>query len=337
MKLLNSTLIILFLNFTVSCNTTQKLTTKEKRITTLMNNQTHWKNYYVIESDTNEIEKQLKQSSFISDRDTFQLIYFESNKDAPNILISQGSGGHAYVFAELGYLIHTKGYNVFIMPKHGGNSITKLMKRQSDALLYISSNFSDRIGIYSEGLGGFVTFYLSLTQGAFKSAVYQNAPAILTDSEFRNAAIQGKTKIIFPFAKLLFKISSDTKIPISSYLNWEQLIDPIEPSHTIESRLVKEGYLHDPDFDKKYPLSAIMSLMTTPPPKPLSELNIPTMFMVAKRGFGGIKYENYLKSLFNRLPMTTKRLTEVDGSVYWMLSHPKDAASVICEWFNETL
>ena len=77
--------------------------------------------------------------------------------------------------------------------------------------------------------------------------------------------------------------------------------------------------------------------MNTAPPKRLSELNIPTMFMVAKRGFGGVKYENYLQNLFDRLSTPTKQLIKVDGSVYWMLSHPKEAATVICAWFDKTL
>jgi hypothetical protein len=95
--------------------------------------------------------------------------------------------------------------------------------------------------------------------------------------------------------------------------------------------------LHDPDFDTWYPLSAIISLLLTPPPQPLMALQIPTMFMVALRGVGGRAYVDYLKDLYNRLPNVKKRLVEVDGSVYWMLSHPKEAAQVIGEWFDETL
>ena len=137
--------------------------------------------------------------------------------------------------------------------------------------------------------------------------------------------------------KFLFKISPKTKIPISSYLNWKGLIDTDEANRKLELRLVKEGYLKDPDFDKKYPISAIMSLLLTPPPKPLLELNTPTMFMVALRGFGGNAYVDYLKDLYSRLPPVRKKMIEVDGSVYWMLSHPKEAAKIICAWFDETL
>jgi urate oxidase len=61
------------------------------------------------------------------------------------------------------------------------------------------------------------------------------------------------------------------------------------------------------------------------------------MFLVALRGVGGNAFVEYLKDLYHRLPNVKKRFVEVDGSVYWMLSHPKDAANVICEWFDETL
>jgi len=125
-------------------------------------------------------------------------------------------------------------------------------------------------------------------------------------------------------------------LPISSYLDWKELIDTKEVNRAIETRLVREGYLHDPDFDRWYPLSAIMSLLLTPPPQALTALKIPTMFLVALRGFAGNEFE-YVKDLYLRLPNVKKQLVEVDGSVYWMLSHPREAASVIGEWFDETL
>ena len=76
-----------------------------------------------------------------------------------------------------------------------------------------------------------------------------------------------------------------------------------------------------------------MSLVSTRPPKPLSELRIPTMFLVPVRGF----FPSHLKDLFTQLPAIEKRLVEVDGGVFWMLSHPNNAAKIICSWFHETL
>jgi hypothetical protein len=77
--------------------------------------------------------------------------------------------------------------------------------------------------------------------------------------------------------------------------------------------------------------------LLTPPPEPLMELQIPTMFLVALRGFGGNAFVAYIKEVYQRLTNVKKRMVEVDGSVYWMLSHPKEAADVISEWFDETL
>jgi hypothetical protein len=57
------------------------------------------------------------------------------------------------------------------------------------------------------------------------------------------------------------------------------------------------------------------------------------MFVVA----GGGPTPEYVKALYRDLPLTTKRLHEVEGSVYWMLSHPGDAAAVICKWFDDTV
>jgi hypothetical protein len=48
-------------------------------------------------------------------------------------------------------------------------------------------------------------------------------------------------------------------------------------------------------------------------------------------------FVDYLKDVYNRLPNAKKRLVEIDGSMYWMVSHPQEAADVISEWFDETL
>ncbi len=304
-----------------------------------MKNRSYWKSHYVLETDAGEIERNIKLTSFSSGGKNYELVYFEKDKNAPNILISQGSGGHSYIFAELGYLMHLRGYNVFIMPKHGGYTINELMQRHSDALKYISNNFNDRIGVFAEGLGGFVVFYLALAHGPMKSAVYQNAPGILTEKEFQETVMGGggaaqRRKLILPFARFLSKILPQIKIPIALYLDFKELVDSKEENRKIETWLVKEGYMKDPDFDKQYPLSAVMSLVSTPPPNLITELKIPTMFLVPTRGWTD---PSYAKNLYDRLPPIKKRMVEVDGSVFWMLSHPEEAASVICKWFDETL
>lgn len=172
---------------------------------------------YAIETDENEIKRNIKLKSFISNNKKFELVYFEKDKNSPNILISQGSGGHAYVFAELGYLLHLQGYNVFIMPKHGSSTINKLQQQHADAIKQIKQHFNGRIGVFSEGLGGLVVFYLTLAHGHVKSAAYQNAPAILTEKKFHKAIIRGKRccskkKIYYPFGKNTGKNSSQYEI-----------------------------------------------------------------------------------------------------------------------------
>lgn len=305
-------------------------------------NQSYWKQHYVLEADPDEVERHLQRTTFRSDSKQFELISFQAGTNAPTILISQGSGGHAYVFAELGYYLHLRGYNVLIMPKHGGFTIRELMRRHEDALNHIVTHANDRIGVFAEGLGGYVVFYLALTKSPMKSVVFQNAPAILTEEAFRAAILKGRgaaqrRKIILPLGKLLLNIVPQVKLPISTYLDWRELIDTKEGNREIETRLVGKGYLNDPDFDKWYPLSAIMSLLLTPAPQALTALTIPTMFLVTLRGFGGRAFVAYLKDLYGRLPSVRKQLIEVDGSVYWMLSHPKEAAQVIGAWFDETL
>lgn len=305
-----------------------------------MRDRSYWKQHYVIETNAEEIERSIRLTQFRSEDKIFELLYFEKGKDAPNILISQGSGGHAYIFAELAYLMHLRGHNVFIMPKHGGQTIDKLVIRHADALAYISNTFSDNMAVFAEGLGCYAVFYLALAGGGvMKSMACLNGPAILTEDKFHKAILEGDDTVtkrrrrLLPFIKLLGKLFPWITLPIYTYLDFPEMVDIEEE----ENRRIEEAIVHsfnmDPDFDMRYTLSAILSIVSTPPPKDLSVLRTPTMFLVPVRGF----FPSYFKDLYDRLPRIKKRLVEIDGGVFWMLSHPHQAAKIICDWFDESL
>lgn len=298
----------------------------------------YWKSHYVLDTAPDVIDRNLRTSFFVSGAVRFELLMFEWSKDAPNILVSPGSAGHPHVFAELGYQMHLRGYNVFVMPKHGGATIGELVRRHSDAIEHILRTYSDRIGVFGEGLGGFAVFYLALSRGPIKSAVYQNSPAILTEPEFLQAVSTGggaarRRKLLLPALRILSRIVPWAPVPVSLYLDFADLMD-LEENRERETALVMEGYLKDPGFDRWYPLSAVMSLVSTAPPGPLSALEVPTMFLVPLRGWTD---PSYLSDLYRRLPPIKKKFVEVNGGVFWMCSHPKEAANLICDWFDATV
>jgi hypothetical protein len=57
------------------------------------------------------------------------------------------------------------------------------------------------------------------------------------------------------------------------------------------------------------------------------------MFVVASQG----PTPGYIADLYERLPAIDKKLARVDGSVYWMISHPQQAASLVGDWFSGSL
>lgn len=307
-----------------------------------MIDRSYWKTHYVVSGNADEIERHITLREFSSAGHRFELVCFDSSPDVPCILISPGSGGHSYVFAELGYEMHRRGYNVLIMPKHGGHTVAELMERHRHALEYVTQTFNGRIGVYAEGLGGYVAFYLALAHGPMKSIVCQNSPAVMSDPEYHYALLRDtgpwigavrRRKLMLPIAKVLVRVVPGMKIPIWTYLDWKALIDTSEGTYQIERQVVEDGYLRDPDFDTWYPLSHVMSLISTPPPNPLAELGTPTMFVLGRGG----PTPSYIKALYDQLPPIKKKLTKVNGSVYWMLSHPGEAAGVVCGWFDETV
>ena len=114
----------------------------------------YWRAHYITGTNANEVAEALRREPFTSAGEQLELVHFFFGRDAPNILVSQGSGGHPYVFAELGYQLDRAGYNVFIMPKHGGRTIGQLLTRHLDALEHIDSRFSTATAVYGEGVGG---------------------------------------------------------------------------------------------------------------------------------------------------------------------------------------
>ena len=173
----------------------------------------YWKSHYVTEIDPNDIERAITLADFTSGSASHELVGFLDDRDSPNILVSQGSSGHAYVFAELAYLMHVRGYNVFIMPQHG--------------------------------------FYLALASGPMKSIVLQNAPAILNEERWRRAILGGpgaggRRERFLPLLRSVSRVLSGLAVPVRLYLDFGELIDTEGRSRVIEERLVDGIYENDP-------------------------------------------------------------------------------------------
>lgn len=293
----------------------------------------YWKRYPV-HVQPEKIEKCFSSDVFTSQGKQYELLHFYKNSSATNVLISPGLGSHAYVFAELGYLIHKLGYNVFIMPRHGGYTIDQLFNRHEHAVEYITANYTGDLHLYGEGVGGLVVFYLALSGNQnIKSITCENSPAVLTDFSFHEAlknhgAAAKRIASLLPLFRIISKLAPWLPVPIKTYPDWNELIDfGNESNRQIESHIVK-AYSEDPDFDRKYPLKSVMSLMSAAPPKRISTLNTPVQFIVAKRGFVPAYFEN----LLSQIQISNKRLVKVDGGALWMVSNPEEASVTISNW-----
>ena len=295
----------------------------------------YWKNY-LYEGDVEEIERNLGRTTFKSRGLNLSLKYFEKDRNAPNILLISGTGGYSLFGADMMYEMHLRDYNVFGVDfqghgdsegKKGDFTIGELVENCSDAAKYISANYNDRIGAIGPSLGGFLTLYLGLAHGPVKSIFCQN-PGILTEKKFQEE-VATKVKRILPLLKLLVRLLPRVKIPTTLYVDLRGLAESEREKENVEK------YMRDPDIVKWYTLRGAMSQISTPPPNPIEELKIPTMFLVPARD--KLMSVSYVRDLYDRLPPIKKEFIEVDGGHFWMISHFKEAAKVICDWFDETL
>lgn len=297
----------------------------------------YWKNY-VHNMDPDIIEKNIKTATIKSRGLNLNLTYFEKSKSAPNILYIPSTSGYSLFSAELLYNMHLRGYNVFVVDFHGhGKSegrrgdatINEISKNCSDAINYISKNFNGKIGVCGASLGGFATLYLGLSDKKVKSIACQN-PTILTDTEFQEM-LTIKSKGSLPAIKLLLAIFPEVMFPTITRSNDDSFTET-----DLERNYFKKSYV-DPNTVKDYTGLALLSQVSTPPPRPLKELKIPTMFLAPSKDTVLMPL-SYIKSLQDRLPSNIKkRIVKVNGGHWWMHSHPEEAAKVLCDWFDETL
>jgi len=295
----------------------------------------YWQNY-VYETDVEDIKRDIKQVTFQSRGLNLSLKYFEKDRNAPNILLVSGTGGYSLFGADIMYVIRLRGYNVFGVDLQGhGDSegqkgdftMSELVENCCDAAQYITANYSGRIGAIGPSMGGLITLYLGLAHGPIKSIFCQN-PGIVTEKIFQEEVTK-KVKGILPLLKLLVRLLPKVKIPTSLYVDFKGF-----PENEREREILKK-FMNDPDIVEWYTLRASLSQISTPPPNPIEKLKIPTMFLVPKTD--KLTSISYVRNLYDRLPSIKKKIIEVDGGHWWMLSHTKEAANLICDWFDETL
>jgi pimeloyl-ACP methyl ester carboxylesterase len=293
----------------------------------------YWKNY-LCETDAAEIERNLKQTTFKSGDLSLSLKYFEKSKAAPNILWVVGTGCYSLYLAELGYHMYLRGFNTFGIDfqghgdsegKRGDFTLSELVGNCIDAVAHISNIYNHRIGAVGVSMGGFITFYLGLSHSAVKSIACLN-PGIVTEEAFRDEVT--RLRKAPPLAGMVARLFPRMTIPTGRCVDFMGLAGAEEKSHV-------ETYLNDPSVVRCYTLRAVMSLISTPPPSPLAKLSVPAMFLAPVRD--ALMSVSYVRSVYDRLPDIKKRFVEVDGSHYWISSRPREAAAVICDWFQETL
>ncbi len=305
----------------------------------MMKDPNYWKNYLPDEIKEKAIalfDKGKQKTTFKSRGLDLTLYYFIVDKKATNIVGVNGTGNYAMIAAGVGYYLVEKGFNVFMFDfqghgdsegQRGDFTIPLLVENCKDVVSFISKNYNKRIGVIGGSLGGFVTFYLGLSNGV-KSIVCQN-PGILSEKRFCNEVIKNRKrtiKILIPFIKRFSKIFPKFKINIDTYIN---------PKGFLEREEDLKIYMNDPDIVKEFTLRSIISQISTPPPKPLEKLKIPTMFLVPTKD--RLMSVSYVKDLYNNLPNIKKRFVKINGYHDYLIFHPKEAAKVICDWFDETL
>lgn len=108
-----------------------------------MTDRAYWKQY-VLELDPDEVERRIEVLPVRCADETVELLHLGSRRSDPVVVISPGSAGHGYILAELAYRIQ------------GGRTIIELVDPHDAVLRQVAARWNDNIGVFAEGLGGYV-------------------------------------------------------------------------------------------------------------------------------------------------------------------------------------
>ncbi|WP_099191786.1 alpha/beta fold hydrolase [Tepidibacter mesophilus] len=259
--------------------------------------------------------------------------YYSDN--APNIIYIQTPVTSVIEYKMCYEPLAKYGYNIFALDlsgigKSGGNinefSI-KTMEFDIDACIdYIRDNFSNRIHIYGgSGTGGALAqFYVSHKNCIASFAQY--GVAIHNDLSHMGISA-GLIKILYPFLKLIQKISPDASFKLSL------------PKYTGKNAQLENQYYEN--FMKSHPdifnmkISLLLSYLRMFLEKDSciqNSIKCPTLVFEAlhDRYYPAKYYRNYYNSL-----TCEKKLYSIDDVHSSFVFHAEEVCSVVADWFSQ--
>jgi len=257
-------------------------------------------------------------------------------KGAPTLVFIPGTSAYAQVYAQFGFDLLKRGFNVigFDPRGHGQSSgprgdytINGLVEDTMAVAKYARNRFGGKIVLSGSSQGGMAAFYAAAADDSLAAAVCHN----IADLNGKDNIILSKIRppqFLVPVASFFMKLYGSYSIPISLYLN---LTKEKFPDGTSAATLLKE----DPLAVSWITFRALNSLMRTELSKPVEEIKVPIMLIHAEKD--NIFPQAYVEGIYNRLTCKKNYLLLKDTEHLVMTNNVDEIIPATTAWLREVV
>jgi len=247
---------------------------------------------------------------------------FSASDKGPALVFVPGTSVYSLFYAEFMHKMSLLGFNVvgFDPRGHGRSSglrgsytIDTLLEDARAVVGYAMDRFGDGVAISGSSQGGITAFYAAGSDERLSAAVCHNIAVLGEPEAFgitRWPAFSKQFSKLLPLAAL----TPELRIPISSYLDLSA-----EPTKFGPNAL--EFVKNDPLAVLALASKALASLSSTPPPRPIEQIEVPVM--VIQGELDAMFTEAYTRPIYDRLTCD-KEFLLVTGATHLVLTNNVD-------------
>lgn len=254
----------------------------------------------------------------------------------PALVFIPGTTAYSALYAEFLHKMRMQGFNVVGLDprghgrsqgRRGSYTVNELLRDALAAVDYTRRRFGDRVAISGSSQGGIVSFYAAAADDTLKGAVCHNI-ALFDEPEVINVT---RWPALSRFAfrlKPLAPLFGELRVPVDSYLD-------------LRDEMTRWGF-NALEFIKKDPLGvlaislkAMVSLATTPPPKPVEQITVPVMVIQGERDT--LFTVDYTRSIYDRLTCDREFLLVKEAPHLVLTNNVDEVAPRIAAWLSERM
>lgn len=255
---------------------------------------------------------------------------------SPTLVCIPGTSAYAQVYAQFGYDIFKRGFNVigFDPRGHGQSSgprgdytMNGLVEDTMAVVKYARNRFGGKVALAGSSQGGMAAFYAAAADDSLAAAVCHN----IADLNGKDNIILSKIRpprFLVPVASFFMRLYGSYSIPISLYLD---LTKEKFPDGTDAATLLRE----DPLAISWITFRALNSLLRTDLPQPVEKIKVPIMLIHAEKD--NIFPQAYVEGIYNRLTCKKNYLLLKNTEHLVMTNNVDEIVPATTAWLREAM